>query len=544
MTTLLLALLPGLVLHPQGHPSALPEPYRALESKALAGDLDATLELARDLDEGDGLPKDPARAFALFKQAASAGSMEGLEQTGYHELSGIGTAKAPEKALESFRKAALLGSGYAAQQIAWMYERGEGLLQSDQMAVQWYQRAVGRGQFEACGPLGWLIENGRGAPKDDALAAKIYLVGASHGDSISQDNLGWLCVEGRGVTGKNYGLAMSLFQASAKQGNARAEGNLGYMYEHGLGVPADESKALEWYRRSASHGDLGSQEFMILACLKRPEGIKDPEILHFALQSADQGSAPGLAFLAIFLVNGGMPPSGDRNPVFRALKKAAERGSLPAWGGLGICYLKGIGTSVNRSEAQAWLTKIASSTPSLLPPLCAKLDQGLNGFPRDHALAEALLDAAARSGNPTAAAQAAEMDRDPARSLKRLEALSEGGNPEATFRLGLRYQNGDRAPLSAEKAVSCFERAASAGNPEAMYQLGLLYQAGLLVKPDLKLAADWYAKAKAAHFPLAASRFNADGSLAPLPDGDPGPGSGPRSRQPDEGGSAPDKRRP
>ena len=158
----------------------------------------------------------------------------------------------------------------------------------------------------------------------------------------------------------------------------------------------------------------------------------------------------------------------------------------------------------------------------MLTPICMKMDQGVDGFPKDPALARELIESAAKDGSAAAAAQAAEMDLDPARSLKRLESLSASGNADASYKLGLRYQNGDRAPLSVEKAIACFESAASSGNAAAMYQLGLLYQAGILVKPDPKVAADWYAKAKVAHFPPASSRFTADGSLAPLPSPDPG----------------------
>lgn len=508
-----------LLVTSQEKPSSLQEPYRSIEAKALAGDTDAVLELAHNFDEGDGVPKDPFRAYALFLKAASAGSVEGLEQAGFHELTGTGTVKDPAKALESFRKATLLGSGYAAQQIGWMYEQANGVPQSDQMAVQWYQRAIGQGNFDACGPLGWLTENGRGTAKDDALAAKIYYTGASHGDNISQDNLGWLCVEGRGVTGKNYALAMTLFHESAKQGNARAEGNIGYMHEQGLGVSVDESTAMDWYKRSADHGDLKSQEVMASKCITRPNGVQDPEMQHYALLAADQRSEQGLIFLSIFLVLTGGHPSVEPNKMFSILHQAAERGAKTAFTGLGICYLNGIGVTADRAEARAWLLKSASPSgaPSMLSPLSSNLSQGTRGFPKDPALAQELLEIAARGGSAEAAAQAAELDPDPAESLKRLEALSAGGNPDAAFKLGLRYQNGDRAPLSAHKAIACFESAAFMGNAAAMYQLGLLHQAGILVKADPKVAADWYAKAKAAHFPPASSRFNADGSLAPLP---------------------------
>lgn len=50
-------------------------------------------------------------------------------------------------------------------------------------------------------------------------------------------------------------LKLKTFQYAAQQGNPQAQLGLGTLYRLGLGVQLDYRKAIQWYRRSASHGD-------------------------------------------------------------------------------------------------------------------------------------------------------------------------------------------------------------------------------------------------------------------------------------------------
>ncbi len=490
-----------------------------LSAKAEKGDTSAALDLADVYENGEGVPKDPAKAYAWFSRAAELGSTRGLEMAGWHEISGDGTAFDPTKALESFRKATAAGSGYAAQQIGWMYEKGKGVPQDDAQAVEWYRRAIQQGEMDACGSLGWLTETGRGTPKDLVAAAKLYYLGAEAGDSVSQDNLGWLCVSGDGVTQKNYPLAMSLFQKAAAQGNARAEGNIGYLYAHGLGVPVDKAEALRWFRRSADHGDLKSQSHLGEVFLNGEFGERDPSnSLHYALLAAKQGDRRSFSTLTAEIISLPSPTPDVMKEVFPFLLEQADKQEAGAIIPLGLCYLKGLGTQVDLVSAKAWLLKGAQDQgrSGFLMPVSQWLNSGANGYPKDPAMARDLLHATAQAGNTRAATMSAMLETDPSKSIGDLRTLAKSGDPMAAYELGLHYQNGDHVPSNPKLALKLFEESAAKGNMAAMYHLGVLYQGGILVKRDPSKATAWYQKAKAAGFPPAAARFNEDGSLRPL----------------------------
>jgi len=53
--------------------------------------------------------------------------------------------------------------------------------------------------------------------------------------------------------------AMEALIPAARSGNADAEELIGVMYAMGLGVPRDDTRAFEWYLRSAMKGHPGAQ---------------------------------------------------------------------------------------------------------------------------------------------------------------------------------------------------------------------------------------------------------------------------------------------
>ncbi len=57
----------------------------------------------------------------------------------------------------------------------------------------------------------------------------------------------------------DYALAMTELLPAARSGNAEAEELIGVMYALGLGVERDETRAFEWYLRSAMKGHAGAQ---------------------------------------------------------------------------------------------------------------------------------------------------------------------------------------------------------------------------------------------------------------------------------------------
>jgi len=80
-------------------------------------------------------------------------------------------------------------------------------------------------------------------------------------------------------------------------------------------------------------------------------------------------------------------------------------------------------------------------------------------------------------------------------AIAALQKAADAGNPEAQFRLGMMYANGEGVPLNHSKGAALIEAAARQGNAEAQTTLGWLYANGMGKEQDDKLAKQWYLRA-------------------------------------------------
>jgi uncharacterized protein YdaT len=87
--------------------------------------------------------------------------------------------------------------------------------------------------------------------------------------------------------------------------------------------------------------------------------------------------------------------------------------------------------------------------------------------------------------------------QDYAKARDWYEKAADGGNPDAMFKLGVIYQNGQGVALDYAKAREWYEKAADGGNADAMANLGWLYAHGQGVALDSAKAREWYEKAVA-----------------------------------------------
>jgi TPR repeat protein len=171
---------------------------------------------------------------------------------------GQGGPKNEAKAMELLQKAAKQGHVEAQYNLGLSYFTRRGLPQGEAMAAQWYQNAADQGHTAAQNDLGKLYLTGRGVKKDEAKAAHLFQKAAEKGDADAQYNLGVIYSNGQGVS-KDDAKAAHWFQKAAEQGIILAQYNLGVSYGEGCGVPKDESKAAHWYQKAAEKGDASAQ---------------------------------------------------------------------------------------------------------------------------------------------------------------------------------------------------------------------------------------------------------------------------------------------
>jgi TPR repeat protein len=130
-------------------------------------DPQAALSLARLLDEGRGIPADPARATTLIRTVAEAGNVEAQRTTADRLMRGVGVPKNEAGAVEWLTRAANGGDVPSMAMLGDMYRTGRVVRQSNEQAVAWYQRAAEGGDRNAQYELARAYERDRGVPKMD-----------------------------------------------------------------------------------------------------------------------------------------------------------------------------------------------------------------------------------------------------------------------------------------------------------------------------------------------------------------------------------------
>lgn len=92
-----------------------------------------------------GLPRDPAKAAALYLRAARNGSLAGAVEFAIVQFNGDGVAKDETGASKHFRLAAARGNAIAQNRLARLYATGRGVPKSLLEAAVWHLLAVGQG---------------------------------------------------------------------------------------------------------------------------------------------------------------------------------------------------------------------------------------------------------------------------------------------------------------------------------------------------------------------------------------------------------------
>ncbi|HJU30885.1 MAG TPA: tetratricopeptide repeat protein, partial [Hyphomicrobiaceae bacterium] len=167
----------------------VPEGMETLKQAADGGDAFALFEIGRRFADGDGVPKDAARAAVWYERAAARGL-----------------------ALAQFR-------------LATAYERGAGVAVDRARARVWYRRAAEQGYARAMHNLGVMVAEGGEPEADYAAAAGWFEQAADRGLADSQFNLAILRESGRGVQ-RDLTEAYKWFALAARQGDRAASRRL------------------------------------------------------------------------------------------------------------------------------------------------------------------------------------------------------------------------------------------------------------------------------------------------------------------------------
>ena len=323
----------------------------SLFEKAQDGDAQAQYELANCYLKGNGVKKDPAKAFTWYKQAAAQGherakmaldmlSDMGLstpnptpaatptpapqhDQSEANQLFQQGVRCLNEKnyteAAKLFKAAADQGHAQAQFYLGCCYDNGQGVPQNQAEAAKWYKLAADQGYADAQLNLGVCYANGEGVPQDFAEAVKWLRLAAEQGLEEAQEALKTIEANAdesdadsssstpapqdeqseanqlfrQGISchnDKNYTEAVKYFKAAADQGHAAAQLFIGFCYAKGDGVPQDLEEAAKWFKLSAEQG-VAHAQYVLGLSYKYAQGVPQnrAEAAKWLKKAAEQG---------------------------------------------------------------------------------------------------------------------------------------------------------------------------------------------------------------------------------------------------------------
>jgi len=123
--------------------------------RALRGDLVAQHILGMMYSQGNGAPKDDAKALEWTLKAAEGGLVNAQFSAGTMYIEGQGTPANESRALHWYAKAAAQGDASAQMILARMYSEGIGTSRDDALAQHWFKLGKEQEGAQLMGPPRW-----------------------------------------------------------------------------------------------------------------------------------------------------------------------------------------------------------------------------------------------------------------------------------------------------------------------------------------------------------------------------------------------------
>ncbi|EAU88441.1 enzyme activator [Coprinopsis cinerea okayama7 len=212
---------------------------------------------------GAGTKREPPRAAAFYRKAASLGDTAAMYKLGMILLHGLlDEQKNPRDAVSWLKRAAEQAdeeNPHALHELALLYEQpNSNLVPHDPVhAKQLYTQAAQLGYTPAQFKLGQCYEYGSlSCPVDPRRSIAWYTKAAEKGDAEAELALsGWYLTGSEGVLKQSDSEAYLWARRAANKGLSKAEYAVGYYAEVGIGIKQDIEFAKRWYMRAAAQGN-------------------------------------------------------------------------------------------------------------------------------------------------------------------------------------------------------------------------------------------------------------------------------------------------
>ena len=185
--------------------------FQRVEAASRRGDADATALLGWFYDQGRHVPRDYARAAALYRQVVDDNPSVQWRLGVMHDL-GQGVPENPQEAVRLFRRAASENEANANASLAVMYANGRGVRTDHAQAMRYYRRAAELGSPAGFLGVGILYHYGLGVAPSTSEAAAWYLAAHAMRDTRARELIGTLGLD-QGATRQAVGRANQLLQS-------------------------------------------------------------------------------------------------------------------------------------------------------------------------------------------------------------------------------------------------------------------------------------------------------------------------------------------
>lgn len=291
--------------------SPITSELETLRNKAYKGDADAQFSLGSKFYDGEGVPKDSAKAFEWYQKAADQGHASAQSSLGMMYAAGHGVPKDYAKAADWLQRAAMQGDAIAQSLLGAMYEEGLGVPKDAAKSVEWHQKSAAQNYSLSQYQIGLLYYFGvNNVPQNFVLAYAWLNLAAAQGLEEAKDYsnrleqqltpsqraegqrlaTNWkkgdtLQVENQIVTAlpitSDSNSDLDAQTKKARNGDPIAQFDLGMMYDNGDGVPKDAARAVEWWLKAAAQGYADAQHNLGLA-YSTGEGVTRDRVRAYA----------------------------------------------------------------------------------------------------------------------------------------------------------------------------------------------------------------------------------------------------------------------
>ncbi|KAI8881116.1 HCP-like protein [Backusella circina FSU 941] len=469
----------------------------------------ARYQLGQMYYHGLGVRKDPLEASRWYTLAAEKKHGDAQCQFGFLREKGEGLRQDVLEAIQIYTDLAKEKHPEAIYRLAVMYESGNGVEPNFQQALLLYNRAAHLGCLSAQLRLGQLYSNERGQVFSFENAFKHYEMAANQNHPEAKYRLAILYLDGSGVE-QDFIQAYKLFNESKMLHYEDAEDIFHVPFNNQKISDIDLEKLVNMFKLVCKYNfspldyNLGYHHEHEMIYQYKSSAYTIKMKLHQAktwYETASSKNNPRAQYRLGLMYETGKGVSQDLVKALDYYKMARVNGNTDATYKLAHMYLNGNGVSQNIQTAFDLFLEASHKEPSEAFNLLLESYEPANDEKKLDA--KALLEEIAESGNIVIQYQLGFLyintelpnHENVQEGIKWLLKASKGGYIDASYQLGVLYENGIKVLQNVDEAIRFYKNAANKGHENALYQLAQFYHYGKGVNLDYLKAFELYTEA-------------------------------------------------